>query len=144
MFEKKMDEQQRLIRGQGIFIGLGVFSGLLIVKDALVDFQVIRIPKIGTIVDVLFLVLGIFIATGFMIQKRVLSLDYLGRTGKILGALTLVSVLQLLPTIISQRPLIDSNQVTLGMVQLSQVVLFTAFTIFLWAHWIFLSKGKEL
>ncbi|MEQ2878375.1 hypothetical protein AAAV89_10435 [Enterococcus asini] len=143
MFEKKMDEQQRLIRGQGIFIGLGVFSGLLIVKDALVDFQVIRIPKIGTIVDVLFLVLGIFIATGFMIQKRVLSLDYLGRTGKILGALTLVSVLQLLPTIISQRPLIDSNQVTLGMVQLSQVVLFTAFTIFLWAHWIFLSKGKE-
>lgn len=142
MFEKKMDEQQRLIRGQGIFIGLGVFSGLLIVKDALVDFQVIRIPKIGTIVDVLFLVLGIFIATGFMIQKRVLSLDYLGRTGKILGALTLVSVLQLLPTIISQRPLIDSNQVTLGMVQLSQVVLFTAFTIFLWAHWIFLSKGK--
>lgn len=142
MFEKKMDEQQRLIRGQGIFIGLGVFSGLLIVKDALVDFQVIRIPKIGTIVDVLFLVLGIFIATGFMIQKRVLSLDYLGRTGKILGALTLVSVLQLLPTIIIQRPLIDSNQVTLGMVQLSQVVLFTAFTIFLWAHWIFLSKGK--
>lgn len=142
MFEKKMDEQQRLIRGQGIFIGLGVFSGLLIVKDALVDFQVIRIPKIGTIVDVLFLVLGIFIATGFMIQKRVLSLDYLGRTGKILGALTLVSVLQLLPTIISQRPLIDSNQVTLGMVQLSQVVLFTAFTIFLWAHWIFLSKEK--
>lgn len=142
MFEKKMDEQQRLIRGQGVLIGLGVFSGLLIVKDALVDFQVIRIPKIGTIVDVLFLVLGIFIATGFMIQKRVLSLDYLGRTGKILGALTLVSVLQLLPTIISQRPLIDSNQVTLGMVQLSQVVLFTAFTIFLWAHWIFLSKGK--
>lgn len=142
MFEKKMDEQQRLIRGQGIFIGLGVFSGLLIVKDALVDFQVIRIPKIGTIVDVLFLVLSIFIATGFMIQKRVLSLDYLGRTGKILGALTLVSVLQLLPTIISQRPLIDSNQVTLGMVQLSQVVLFTAFTIFLWAHWIFLSKEK--
>ncbi|WP_311896795.1 hypothetical protein [Enterococcus asini] len=56
--------------------------------------------------------------------------------------MTLVSVLQLLPTIISQRPLIDSNQVTLGMVQLSQVVLFTAFTIFLWAHWIFLSKGK--
>lgn len=144
MFEKKMDEQQRLIRGQGVFIGLGVFSGLLIAKDALVDFQVIRIPKIGTIVDVLFLVLGIFIATGFMIQKRVLSLDYLGRTGKILGALTLVSVLQLLPTIISQRPLIDSNQVTLGMVQLSQVVLFAAFTIFLWVHWIFLSKGKEL
>lgn len=144
MFEKKMDEQQRLIRGQGVFIGLGVFSGLLIAKDALVDFQVIRIPKIGTIVDVLFLVLGIFIATGFMIQKRVLSLDYLGRTGKILGALTLVSVLQLLPTIISQRPLIDSNQVALGMVQLSQVVLFAAFTIFLWAHWIFLSKGKEL
>ena len=142
MFEKKMDEQQRLIRGQGVLIGLGVFSGLLIAKDALVDFQVIRIPKIGTIVDVLFLVLGIFIATGFMIQKRVLSLDYLGRTGKILGALTLVSVLQLLPTIISQRPLIDSNQVTLGMVQLSQVVLFTAFTIFLWAHWIFLSKEK--
>lgn len=142
MFEKKMDEQQRLIRGQGVLIGLGVFSGLLIVKDALVDFQVIRIPKIGTIVDVLFLVLGIFIATGFMIQKRVLSLDYLGRTGKILGALTLVSVLQLLPTIIIQRPLIDSNQVTLGMVQLSQVVLFTAFTIFLWAHWIFLSKEK--
>lgn len=130
MFEKKMDEQQRLIRGQGVLIGLGVFSGLLIVKDALVDFQVIRIPKIGTIVDVLFLVLGIFIATGFMIQKRVLSLDYLGRTGKILGALTLVSVLQLLPTIISQRPLIDSNQVTLGMVQLSQVVLFAALRFF--------------
>lgn len=45
MFEKGMDERSRLIRGQGVLLGLGVFCALLFVKDALVDFQVIEIPR---------------------------------------------------------------------------------------------------
>lgn len=140
MFEKGMNDRQRLIRGQGVLIGLGVFGGLLLVKDVLEDFQVIAIPKIGTIVDVLFLVTGIFIAAGFMIQKRALRADYLGRAGKFLGAFTLVSILQLLPVVFSQHPLLNGNQVTLGMIRVFQTILFGLFTIFLFVHYLLLKK----
>lgn len=131
MFEKGMDERMIYYRGKAILGGLVLFMILLIIKDVLIDFGVIRLDRTTTIMDVLLFLIGMFFAMIYMIYKGAIKDSYLLRAWKVFVFLSVISLFFLLPSLFAHRPFIVGNQITMASLKLVQTIIISLFAIFL-------------
>lgn len=132
MFEKGMDERMILYRGKAMVLGGIVFAILLLVKDTLVDFSIISFPRVGTIADLLIMVIGIFTMIVYLIDNKALKDDYVLNAWYNFAVLSIFSMLWLLPSILAGKQLMIGNQLTMMFLKLIQVVIFTVFTFYMY------------